>query len=871
MPGLLDQGRQRWALYLWDVWTSAGWHTQPDEERRYALNHLVKHLDDAEMPDSTAFALVSADWMRAWEAYDSSYTGFIGDVERIWRRADAADNLVMQVKCALCRSGVASYSANVPMILLPVALEHGLVTPEQALGIARAKDRQEERAETLAVITPQLPTVLLSSVLDLAETLTEDYHHFHRGSVLAAVAARAPLRLHHRILTLIGSMDSGYLTMAETLSDLAFQIDPSLAGEMVELARSMHGQESRIVALKGVALSQPEPTRTQLLLEAFGAAKQIRFDQWRTEALVGMVELGTGDLRTKFYNEALNAARTIEEVEFSAMGPADHRAKALFALLPFTPTDQREEVIGELLDSVASMEHTNFRDDFLGRIERELEPRHLARVRELMTERGLDPVASHLPPNDHRPPHGPYELLLDELNRMSGGADAKRLAEIIQSASSLRPSLNPDWSMRLLRVAATKADEPLLTEVVAKLCRSAQQLGTSYGAGEKLFEVAQDVLALPGDRTIDALRIARAATDARERAEALARFSALVQPMLRVSILREALDAGRSLNVAAARKKLLDELSPGPVDFGGVAADTIVWAGVDTDLLGPFGLGVEVGFLDDQEDESGDEPGLDPAPRTALDIAEELANIRAAQATAERDIGGARASEHADTIERLAPALTGPFLEEALTVVQAIETENSRRRALVALLPYLPDGLWPQAADAAESIFDYDESGEAWIAVATHTADQALARRAVECGLQSIRKAENEDDYPEPFLRMLGATPDDMLPSALDVAADLFAADEHDRRASAFKGLAARLETWSAAEPVHARRAWSNILRRLADRPLETFLRDFAGFNYLGRILAGPGDDQLFVEGITEVVSDVCSWWEASNSSSDPG
>jgi hypothetical protein len=866
MPGLLVQGRQRWARYLWGIWASGDWHAHADEERRYALNHMVEHLDDASMPDETAFALVSEDWMRAWAEYDNSYTGFIDDVERIWRRADAANNLALQVKCALCRSGVASFGANIPMILLPLALQYRLVTPEQALGIARAKDEQEDRAETLIVITPHLPIELLSSVLDLAETLTEDYHHFHRGSVLAAVIDCAPRRLHHRILTLIGAMDARYATMAKTLSDIASQIDPGLVGEMAEIARAMSSPKYRVVALKGVALSQSESARAQLLLEAFDAAKQIKFDQHRTEELVALVEVATAELRMKFYDEALNAARTMEEVVTSFMRPADYRALALFRLLPFTPIGQREEVIEELIDSIPAMGHRNIQEDLLGRVERELESRHLTRVRELMTLRGPRPEPPRHEHEDHlRSGISPYFVLLDEVRQMSRGADPKRLAEIIESAASLRRSLNPDWSVSLLRAAAAKADEPLLTEILGKLCRSARQLGTSFGAGQRLFEVARDVLELPGDRTTDALRIVRAAADPLERAKGLTLFSALLRPALRVSILREALHAAGSANVSEARQKLLDELLPGPVDFGDVAADAIELVGVDPNELD---MGAE--FPDHEKDEPDDQRRGDSAPKTEPDIAAELASIRAAQAATKPGNGDIEDDEQVATIGRLAPALTGPLLEEALAIGGSIEGEHCRRMALVALLPYLPDGLWQQAADVAESISDYDESGEAWIAIAARAAGQPLARRAVERGLESIRRAQNEDDYREPFLRMAAATPDNMLPLALEVAADLYVEEDHDRRAIAFKALAWRLETWSAAEPVYARQAWPNILHRLAARPLGTFLWDFVGFNYFGRILAGPDGEQLLVEAMIEMVSDVSSWWEPSASSSDP-
>lgn len=865
MPGLLEQGQQRWALYLWDMWTSGNWHTQSDEERRYALNHMVEHFDDVGIPDQTAFTLASKEWMTAWAAYDNSYAGFVADVNRIWLRAEAAGDLVMQVKCALCFSGIASFSAAVSATLLPLVLEYGLVTPEQALATARAKDDQQDRAEILVAIIPQLPMALLPSVLDAAETLTEDYHHDNRRTVLAAVFGRAPLSLHRRILELIGSMDDGR-EKPKAICEIAGQIDPVLLDEMVEIARGLSRPGWRVEALEGLALAHPESARTRLLSEAYESALRISLDEQRTDALIRLVKLATGELRAKVYDEAFQAARTIEEIAFDTREPADHRASALFELLPLAPIEQRDRVISELLEAVASQPPgqqgpTTYQENSFARLERELGPSYLARVREMIAQRDIEPaephdVVVHDPVTSYGSGSDEYDRVRNELNHMSRGTDPKRLAELVQSAETLS-------SIELLSTAAAKADEPLLTEILVKLCRSAEEQGTRYGAGD-LGKVAQEVLALPGDRTADALRIARAVVAGPERAQALATISTHLPRALRVPILREALDTARSVNVTEARQKLLDELSPGAVDFAGVASDAIMRAGFIPDELD---LGVEFGPDDDSEDDAP-ENERESEPNMDVDAADQLANIRAEQRRSDPDYWGKRAYQQMEIIEQLASALTVPLLEEALKITADIEVDDAKRRALESLLPYIPDNLWHLAAEAAERVVDSDESGEAWIAIATQTPDKALARHAAEQGLESIREAENEDDYPEPLLRMAGVTPDDLLPVVLDVATDLYVVNEPERRANAFKGLAWRLENWCSYQPALAMESWSTVLRKLADRPLSTFLEDFAGFNYFARILAGPDHDQLLVAGLRDVVSDVCSWWDTSASAS---
>jgi hypothetical protein len=250
-----------------------------------------------------------------------------------------------------------------------------------------------------------------------------------------------------------------------------------------------------------------------------------------------------------------------------------------------------------------------------------------------------------------------------------------------------------------------------------------------------------------------------------------------------------------------------------------------------------------------------------------VDAASALDRVAALQSQPEPDIGAARSSEEEDLLVGFASRLpedrtSRDAWSRALGLTAKVEAEGCRRRALSALLPRIPVELWNDAFRIAESIADWDERAEAWIAFARAVDDPNLRRTAHERALESIRHATNEDDYPEPLLRLAYDLPDDLLPQALEVACDLRLEQQAaDRRAHAFMGLITAFAGWRARSRSAATAAWIAALHRLAERPRAQLMTDLVGFHYLGRVLVGPRREARFLGDVRAVVRDVPNWW----------
>ena len=97
---------------------------------KYALQFYGAHLWRASANNKSFYELVSEGWMRARQRLDGTYSGFLSDVGRAWKRADEqflkfgrSEALVMQFKCALCRASVITLNSKYPPRLLMLALK----------------------------------------------------------------------------------------------------------------------------------------------------------------------------------------------------------------------------------------------------------------------------------------------------------------------------------------------------------------------------------------------------------------------------------------------------------------------------------------------------------------------------------------------------------------------------------------------------------------------------------------------------------------------------------------------------------------------------------------------------------------------------
>lgn len=384
----------------------------------YLLRHLLAHLLAAEAPVEDLMALTQLPWLRARQALDGSDDGIAYDLTRIRealvrrRAAGGPPCFDERYRIALFLSSIRSVSSNVPAALLRAALDAKLITPLQALHLARSDSNNENKAEKLTVVVPHLledeHPGLLGEALAAARRVKDDKaraeavrrlapHLSPKQQGKASAAARAIGGEEAQVQASTGR--APYLS--------AGQLDKALAA-----AQAIVDEWEQAKALGGLALHlSPEQGD-----EALGAARAIRNEWARAEALAGLAP----HLSPKQQSEALAAARAIND-EMA-------RARALTGLAPHLSEDEEErpQVLGEALVAAHAINN------------------QMARAR------ALTELARHLP-EDERP-----RVLRQALTAAQAvGDDGWRAEALVR----LAPHLSPEQRREALAAAQAITDQ----------------------------------------------------------------------------------------------------------------------------------------------------------------------------------------------------------------------------------------------------------------------------------------------------------------------------------------------------------------------------------------------------------------------------
>ena len=927
--GLLDQARRQWATYLWDLWQSGEWDTQPETERDYSQRQLAAHLDEAGAPDAQVFALVDERWLHAWWSLDGTYEGFLADVERAWRRAERARDLVVQIKCALCAAGGSTLSANVSAELLALAVQHQALMPDQALAIVR-RAAENERAPLMIALAPHLPPRYYDQALDVAASLTRIYgHRENRDAVLATLAPNIPPLLQPRAIELAQTIGR-QMEAAHAIAALAPHVAVEQIDSLLAAARSLSVGEERARALTGVATRLNGPIRDAVAEEAYTLARQVEIDEDRFDRLIALLDVAHGQLRARVLRSALATARTMRHQRVDGRDDAQMQATALAELLPRTSSTQRETFAKEVLNAIrgggssertwlleitwphlparsigtafrlaVAVDASELRYTFEG-LAQFFTPRQLAaaarRARRVRSAEqrtaallALAPAAAGVL----------RDRLTEDIVKAAARLDERERARTL---SAVAPLAGPGVIRRALSLARRIADPAIRASALAELVRFApakQQLtmvpdiwkeaetcdderrlsvvsdlwplmpptmrrrlersrrglvrrvgSNPHGAGT----VQTHALMLMRVHGIDEAHVAAATIRrAHDRLEALIAIAAAAAPADQHRSVRAAIDAARVTDDEQALASFMKAAAPR----------------VDLDELSCLEqMGARAGFYadgpddpdpdedEDEEDDKEDDVDVDGDEESASagsDAADEDVAAEIEQATRL-----ASQSDRAAALRRLARVAGQGNLKTLLDATATVD-EFTVRAVLEAIMPRLSDEHWPQALDVADSINDHDERAEAWMAIARDGRDEDR-HAAQEAALAAIAEATNEDEYHEPLLRLAADLPDDLIPRAFTVAAELLQQEDEERRARVFTGLAQDFRSWVTRDADAARTGWNDMLRAMSRRPRADFVYDLAGFHHLGRLLVDPADEESYVAAVREVVTEVCRW-----------
>jgi len=339
---------------------------RPEDSPTYILQNLTAHLDRAVCSPEMYYALLHESYVKAWEYYDGSFSGFIRDVARIWEVAERNGNLVRQIACAIAHSSLVGLRTLMPPGLISQGLRQGHLTESQVMGLmsssatseetqsriisliapilsSRAKDalflkahefHAEAKTNALVGLTPYLPESRLSDVIDVGHAIAMDGY-----PLLDKLADRLRNNpsdgLVDQLLTAVQALEDQD-ARAALFTKLAPILNKNLAGRLLIYARTMEKPSARAEVL---ALAAPF-LGSHLLPEAMAAANEIWYPYRKALALCAVAELAPST-RQEAVAAAFEAVKEIRE--------PDRRAETLIRLAKVSGEETRDAALKEAL------------------------------------------------------------------------------------------------------------------------------------------------------------------------------------------------------------------------------------------------------------------------------------------------------------------------------------------------------------------------------------------------------------------------------------------------------------------------------------------------------------------------------------------
>lgn len=326
---------------------------RPDDAPAYIVQYYGAHLSRAAAPASDFYALLNHNWLNAWLRMEDSYSGFLNDVERAWQQAEVEGDIPIQILCLLCQTSVATLSVNIPPLLLALAVQHELITPPQALAIARLNPEEVRFIRALIELIPYLPESLLKYVLTELRVTSNVSWKTTALLKLASHFSDEELRKEAMLAALetAQSTDDVFLQMdvlnqitphLPAFSDLrAAVLEQALAQAYAMPRRDLSDDSPKAKALMGVAPHLSPELREEALSKAYEVALSLGDDRYQARRLVDLVPLMPESMKIETIRAAL---RPIAHA-YGYKAYQSWRAEELTELAPHLPESLHQEAL----------------------------------------------------------------------------------------------------------------------------------------------------------------------------------------------------------------------------------------------------------------------------------------------------------------------------------------------------------------------------------------------------------------------------------------------------------------------------------------------------------------------------------------------
>ena len=529
---------------------------KPEDASRYLLLYLPQHLECAGASVSDFMTMVEDGWRRAWEDLDGGPRGFSDAVRSVWLRLrkDGEDaHLGAQWRCALTLSSIRSLGQNIPGELLGAAVQHGVLSPTQAVHYARLKGVGETvedlaRIAAAAVGSESIAEQLIEETLDCAMSARTDRDRgrfIDDGAKIFLAASGVPKRLvdvfvRSCVRHAIGLSEAG--SKAVTLASLV----PFMSEAQVELTwkatREIEDGRERIQALamvrSGVAAKNVEKAiETSALREGSGIERQIV-----NEMLLAVDSIKDESDRAKALEEIatqLSAEQfDVAVIRADAIGANYSRRQALEALAKCAHNGQVVAIL-KLLGQGRN-------EEIRAQVLRALAPR----MSEQHGEEAFRLAVSVAGVSDRR----------ESLAAVAHCLNRRELEESIKSVKGIDEDFN---SLRIVATLSPRLDAAAKRDAVVEALGSARALVVP---SERTVALRIIMPILDGDerRTVveEAVEWALRISDTRERARALVDLIPDVQDeAVRRLVIERAVEAAELLDDKIRRAGWLVELA----------------------------------------------------------------------------------------------------------------------------------------------------------------------------------------------------------------------------------------------------------------------------------------------------------------------
>jgi hypothetical protein len=702
----------------------------PECAPSYIVQYYGTHLERTGSSAEVLLSLVCNYWLRAWEALEVTYAGFLNDVGRAWRALEldgvrsveaglSIELLGGEALCALCRASVNSLAKNISPDLIINVVREKLWTPSQGLAYARQMPDYDLRARALVGLASYIPEPLKTDILQEALALTQaiDDERF-RARVLTELVTSFSKNLLPEILVAAQSIKNEEFRVA-----ILTKLDLSQLENLEDEALAMDGDGPRAQLLAARA-----PFLTESLLStALASGLAVIVEEFKVEILIKLVPF----LSEALQSEVLEAARLMRD--------AASRAKVLLSLLPFS----NDTLISELLEEILRIENRERRAEMLTRLVSSL-PEHLLPLMLNMAEDGkleeevLVALAPRLP-----------KSWLGEALKAVQAIEDKRIC--VEMLVALAPALPESLQAKALETVNKMMTEFYRVEVL--VAHTPTQFESLKVKLLKALKVVKDenlrvrVLAalvpdLPGDLLSETLKIVQTLKNELNRAEMLVALA----PVLPESLQTDVLKGVEALENEEFRVEALTKIIP-------ILPETLLMKALI--------------ILQATEDERRLAESLtslvSSMPKTrlkdVLKIAKAIEDERLRRDTLASFIpflsktllqealkamlGAARAirdeDDRVEALAKLAPFLPKHQTIEIFKAFQMLKNERFKARILAALAPLLPEAYHPDALSAVRSMKDEGLRAKTMVSLLPFLSEN-MKREALETGLATTHE-----------------------------------------------------------------------------------------------------------------------------------